>query len=95
MAIVFAELCEHAERPLVERAWTVAEASFAKYKASLRDPTLWGSLEKLRRKAQSARSVKSSIIDRRGIRSTNTNTSLAPRMLQTNILPSQFFLELG
>lgn len=42
MAIVFAELCKHTEGPLVEWAWLIAEANFAKHKALIRDSVLWG-----------------------------------------------------
>ncbi|KUJ08351.1 uncharacterized protein LY89DRAFT_725234 [Mollisia scopiformis] len=59
LAIVLAELCEHTEGSLIERAWMVAEASFAKYKTTIHDPVLWNSLEKLMSKAQSARTLKS------------------------------------
>ncbi|CZR63679.1 uncharacterized protein PAC_13576 [Phialocephala subalpina] len=85
VAIVFAELCEHTEGP-VERAWVVAEASFAKYKTLIHDPTLWCSLEKLRRKAQPARSAKVSIMDCGDICGTHINAPLEPGKLPTHTI---------
>jgi hypothetical protein len=58
LAVLLAELCEHTEGPLVDRAWVTAEASFAKYQETIKDAALWSSIKNLMHRARSARSLK-------------------------------------
>jgi hypothetical protein len=58
LAVLLAELCEHTEGPLVDRAWVTAEASFAKYQGTIKDAALWSSIKNLMHRARSARSLK-------------------------------------
>ncbi|TVY86555.1 Transcription factor, partial [Lachnellula willkommii] len=58
LAVVFAELCEHTEGPTVDKAWDIAEVGLAHLKESFRNDSMLRSLEKLKRKAQSARGIK-------------------------------------
>jgi len=55
LAVLLAELCEHTEGPLVEKAWIVAEGSFEHYHDIMHKRPLWRSVEKLMRKARSIR----------------------------------------
>jgi hypothetical protein len=58
LAVLLAELCEHTEGPLVDHAWIIADASFPRIKRVILDDVLLGSMEKLMRKARTARKVK-------------------------------------
>lgn len=55
---MLAELCEHTDGPLVDKAWIIAEAIFPKIKNVILDDVLLGSMEKLMRNARAARKVK-------------------------------------
>jgi hypothetical protein len=58
LAVLLAELCEHTEGTNVDKAWAIAEVSFSSQMKTIRDDALRRSIEKLMRKAQSARSFK-------------------------------------
>ncbi|TVY39468.1 C6 finger domain transcription factor [Lachnellula occidentalis] len=58
LAILFAELCEHTEGPIVDKAWAIAEVSFLQFKERGRDDTILRSMEKLKFRAHAARSIK-------------------------------------
>ncbi|TVY36471.1 C6 finger domain transcription factor [Lachnellula subtilissima] len=58
LAVLFAELCEHTEGANVDKAWIIAELSYLHLKETSREDSILRSLEKLKRKAQSARSIK-------------------------------------
>lgn len=55
LAIMLAELCGHGTGALIDRAWRVAEEAFSKFSDLVIDDVLWRSIEKLMRKARSAR----------------------------------------
>ena len=55
LAIVLAEICGQASGPLADRAWKVAEEAFSTLAELVIDDVLWRSVEKLMRKAKSAR----------------------------------------
>jgi hypothetical protein len=57
LAVLLAELCEHTEGPLIEKAWIVAEGSFQHYHEIMYKRPLWKSVEKLMRKARSIRHI--------------------------------------
>ncbi|TVY83900.1 C6 finger domain transcription factor nscR [Lachnellula suecica] len=61
LAVLLAELCEHTEGTLVDRAWIIAEASFSRLKDMKLDTILLRSMGELMRKAQSARNSKNRI----------------------------------
>ena len=77
LAVLLAELCEHTDGPLVDRAWITAEASFAKYQGTINDAALWSSIKNLMYRARTARSLK------------NANAEKASRSINTidNPLP--------
>lgn len=58
LAILLAELCEHTEGTTVDQAWAIAEVSFLNLKETFHNDAILRSLEKLMRKAQSARGIK-------------------------------------
>lgn len=55
LAIMLAELCGHGTGALIDRAWRVAEEAFSTFADIVIDDILWKSIEKLMRKARSAR----------------------------------------
>ena len=55
LAIMLAELCGHGTGALIDRAWKVAEEAFSTFADLVIDDILWRSVEKLMRKARSAR----------------------------------------
>ena len=62
LAILFSELCEHTEGANVDKAWIVAELSYLDLKETCREDSILISMEKLKRKAQSARSFKNVVV---------------------------------
>jgi len=66
LAVLLAELCEHTDGPLVDRAWITAEASFAKYQGTINDAALWSSIKNLMHRARSARSLKDAVAEDAG-----------------------------
>lgn len=55
LAIMLAELCGHGTGASIDRAWKVAEEAFSTFADLVIDDILWRSIEKLMRKARSAR----------------------------------------
>ena len=56
LAVLLAELCEHTAGPQVDRAWNIAEAGFARYKAIIDDELVRHSIRRLMRRARLIRS---------------------------------------
>jgi hypothetical protein len=77
LAVLLAELCEHTEGPLVDRAWITAEASFAKYQEAINDTALWSSIKNLMHRARSAERLKNAVVEE-AVGSINTSDNPLP-----------------
>jgi len=60
LAVLLAELCEHTKGQRIDRAWMIAEASYAKYSETVYNDALWASMKRLMRKARFQRARKNS-----------------------------------
>lgn len=76
LAVLLAELCGHTEGLRVDKAWVIAEASFVMTKKLTHDPVLWGSMEKLMRKARAARASNGTVAGSGSIPTYNDQTPL-------------------
>ena len=85
LAVLLAELCEHTEGPLIEKAWIVAEGSFEHYREIMHKRPLWKSVEKLMRKARSIRQNATSLALR--VDSTSVHSTVGTAQLQQTTWP--------